>query len=63
MTIEKAQSFVDNAKITVYQPDRNNLKFLAQDGYTILNFDNVLVTAVPQKWRRKYDKYLEADEE
>lgn len=63
MTIEKAQSFVDNAKITVYQPDRNNLKFLAQDGYTILNFDNVLVTAVPQKWRRKYDKYLEVDEE
>lgn len=62
MTIEKAQSFVDNAKLTVYQPDRKNLKFLAQDGYTILNFDDVLVTAVPQKWRKKYDKYLKEEE-
>ncbi len=59
MTIEKAQSFVDNAKIVVYQPDRKNLKFLAEDGYAILNFDNVLVTAVPQRWRNKYNKYLE----
>lgn len=59
MTIEKVQSFVDDAKIVVYQPDRKNLKFLAEDGYAILNFDNVLVTAVPQRWRNKYNKYLE----
>lgn len=58
MTIEQAQEFVDQAKLTVYQVDRNNLKFLAESGYAILNLGHKLVTAVPQKWRKKYDKYL-----
>lgn len=58
MTIEQAQEFVDKAKLTIYQVDRNNLKFLAESGYAILNLDHKLVTAVPQKWRKKYDKYL-----
>lgn len=58
MTIDKAQCFVNNAKLTLYQEDRNTLKFLADTGYAILNLDHHLVTAVPQKWRRKYDKYL-----
>lgn len=57
MTLERAQTFVDSAKLTLYQQERNNLKFLAQDGYAIVNFKHELVTAVPQKWRRKYDKY------
>lgn len=59
MTLEQAQAFVDNARLTLYQEDRENLKFLASDGYAILNFDFELVTAVPQKWRKKYDQYLE----
>lgn len=59
MTVEKAQSFVDNALLTLYQQNRNALKFLARDGYAVLNMDHDLVTAVPQKWRKKYDKYLE----
>lgn len=59
MTIEKAQEFVDFAKLTVYQQERETLKFLAQEGYAVLNFDHHLVTAVPQKWRKKYDKYLQ----
>lgn len=63
MTIQKAQEFVDTAKLTLYQQDRENMKFLAQEGYTILNLDHELVTAVPQRWRKKYDKYIqEADQ-
>lgn len=58
MTLEKAQEFVDSAKLTIYQQERETLKFLAQEGYAVLNFDHDLVTAVPQKWRKKYDKYL-----
>ena len=49
MTQEQAQTFVDSAKLTLYQQDRKNLKFLAQNGYSILNLNHELVTAVPQK--------------
>lgn len=62
MTQEQAQTFVDSAKLTLYQQDRKNLKFLAQNGYSILNLNHELVTAVPQKWRKKYDQYLEVIE-
>lgn len=55
MTITKAQEFVDNAKLTVFQWDRETLKFLSENGYSVLNMDGYLVTAVPQKWRKKYD--------
>ena len=58
MTIEQAQFFVDNVKLTVYQSSRESLKFLVQDGYAVLNFQNELVTAVPQKWRKKYDRFI-----
>lgn len=58
MTIERAQQFVDLAKMTIYQEERKTLKFLAEEGYAVLNFDHCLVTAVPQKWRKKYDKFL-----
>lgn len=63
MTIEKAQELVDIAKLTIYQQERETLKFLAQEGYAVLNFDHHLVTAVPQKWRKKYDKYLQEVQE
>lgn len=63
MTIEKAQEFVDLARLTIYQQERETLKFLAEEGYAVLNFDHHLVTAVPQKWRKKYDKYLEEVQE
>lgn len=62
MDISHAQQFVDSAKLTLYQQDKNALKFLAENGYAVLSFENKLVTAVPQKWRKKYDKYLEAEE-
>jgi len=59
MTQEVAQAFVDNSKLTLYQQDRENLKFLAQEGYSIINLQHELVTAVPQKWRKKYNQYIE----
>lgn len=58
MTLEKAQEFVDNSKLILYQVNNDTLKFLADNGYAILNFNHKLVTAVPQKWRKKYDKYI-----
>lgn len=59
MTVERAQSFVNNAKLTLYQPESQTLKFMAEDGYAVLSFKHKLVTAVPQKWRKKYNNYLE----
>ena len=47
---------------TTFQLDRNTIKFLSDKGYAVLNFDNELVTAVPQKWRNKYNAYLESKE-
>lgn len=61
MTSEKAKEFIDNAKLVVFDSQRNTIKFMAKDGYSVLNFDNDLVTAVPQKWRNKYNKYLKEE--
>lgn len=58
MTLEQAQGFVDHARLTLYQQNRETIKFLANDGYAVINLDHELVTAVPQKWRKKYDKYV-----
>lgn len=58
MTIESSQGFIDNAKLVLYNTERETIKFISEKGYTVLNFDNKLITAVPQKWRNKYNKYL-----
>lgn len=63
MTQEVAQSFVNDAKLTIYQTDRGSLKYLSDEGYAILNLDGELVTAVPQKWRKKYNKYLKGEQQ
>lgn len=63
MSRQQAQLFVDTAKIIIFQPDRNTIKFLSDNGYAVLNFDNELVTAVPQKWRNKYNAYLKNKEQ
>lgn len=62
MTIETAQKFIDNAKIVIYESNRKTVKFISKDGYSALNLRNELVTAVPQKWRNKYNKYLKEEE-
>lgn len=61
MTTQKAQDFVENAKLVLYDSQRKTVKFMAKDGYSVLNLNNVLVTAVPQKWRNKYNKYLKEE--
>lgn len=61
MTADKAKEFIDKAKLVIFDSQRKTIKFMAEDGYSVLNFDNVLVTAVPQKWRNKYNKYLKED--
>lgn len=58
MTKEKAQEFVNNAKVVLYDKDRETIKFISDVVYAVLNFDNELVTAVPQKWRKKYEKFI-----
>lgn len=37
LTIEAAQSIIDHSKLTLYQPDKAVLKFIADTGYTIIN--------------------------
>lgn len=59
LTIEECQRVVASAKLTLYDRTRDTLKFINDDAYVVLNFDGDIVTAVPQKWRKKYDKYLE----
>ena len=61
MTMEKAQEYISNAKLVLYDSERKTVKFMAEDGYSVLSLDNKLVTAVPQKWRKKFDKYLKED--
>lgn len=62
MTIEQAQEYVDSAKLVFYQAENQTLKFLSDGGYAVLNLNHKLVTAVPQKWRRKYNVYLKEEE-
>ncbi|MBQ6207531.1 MAG: phage capsid protein [Oscillospiraceae bacterium] len=60
LTLEAAQSIINNNRLILYQSERKTLKFLADNGYAVLNLQNQLVTAVPEKLRKKYRDYLEA---
>ena len=59
LNLEAAQSIIDNSKLTLYQTDRQTIKFLADNGYVMLNTKKEIVTAVPEKLRKKYRDYLE----
>lgn len=59
LNIEAAQNIINNSKLTLYQTDRQTLKFLADNGYVMLNTRREVVTAVPEKLRKKYCVYLE----
>lgn len=59
LTIESSQSIINNSRLVLYQTDRNTLKFLADNGYVVLSVDGKIVTAVPEKLRKKYRDYLE----
>ena len=53
LTIEASQSIINNSRLVLYQTDRNTLKFLADSGYVVLSVDGKIVTAVPEKLRKK----------
>jgi hypothetical protein len=59
LNLEAAQGIIDNSKLTLYQTDRQTIKFLANNGYVMLNTKKEIVTAVPEKLRKKYRDYLE----
>lgn len=59
LNLEAAQGIIDNSKLTLYQTDRQTIKFLAENGYVMLNTKKEIVTAVPEKLRKKYRDYLE----
>lgn len=59
LNIEAAQDIINNSRLTLYQTDRQTLKFLADNGYVMLNTKNEIVTVVPEKLRKKYRDYLE----
>ena len=58
MNEEAAQRIIDNSRLTLYQADRQNLKFLSDEGYVIINVNREVVTIVPEKLRKKYRDYL-----
>lgn len=62
MTQENAQRLVNDAKLIVFRKSNRTFKYIADDGYCSLNENYEVVTAVPQKWRKKYDKYLKKEE-
>lgn len=59
LNLEAAQGIIDNSKLMLYQTDRQTIKFLADNGYVMLNTKKEIVTAVPEKLRKKYRDYLE----
>ena len=59
LNLEAAQGIIDKSKLTLYQTDRQTIKFLADNGYVMLNTKKEIVTAVPEKLRKKYRDYLE----
>lgn len=59
LNLDAAQNIIDNNRLTLYQTDRQTLKFLADNGYVMLNMKNEIVTVVPEKLRKKYRDYLE----
>lgn len=59
LNLEAAQGIIDNSKLTLYQSDRQLLKFLSDNGYVMLNMKKEIVTAVPERLRKKYRDYLE----
>ena len=59
LNLDAAQGIIDNSKLTLYQSDRQLLKFLSDSGYVMLNMKKEVVTAVPERLRKKYRDYLE----
>jgi len=54
----KGQKIINNSLLTVYQQNNKRLKYIAKDGFTIINHNNDLITIVPEKLRNKWVKYI-----
>lgn len=59
LTVEAAQGIINSSRIVLWQQKSNTLKFLSDSGYAVTNLQGKLVTAVPEKLRKKYLDYLE----
>lgn len=63
LTLDAAQSIIDDSVLTLYQANRGTLKFIADSGYVVLNMKKEVATAVPENLRNKYKKYLGVTED
>lgn len=59
LTMDEAQRIISSSEIVLWQPQNKTLKFLSESGYAVINIKGELVTAVPEKLRKKYKDYLE----
>lgn len=59
LNLEAAQGIIDNSRLTLYQTDKDTIKFLSDNGYAVINMKKEVITVVPEKLRKKYRDYLE----
>ena len=59
LTMDEAQSIINNNRLVLWQPKNKTLKFVSDNGYVVINIKGELVTVVPEKLRNKYKDYLE----
>ena len=59
MNLDAAQNIINSSRLTLYQADKSAIKFISDDGYTVINVKKEVITAVPEKIRKKYRDYLE----
>ena len=59
LNLDAAQGIIDSSKLTLYQTDKGTMKFISDDGYTVINIEKEVITVVPEKLRKKYRDYLE----
>ena len=59
LTIEATQEIINYNKIVLWQPQNKTLKFISDQGYAAVNLYRKVVTAVPERFRKKYKNYLE----
>lgn len=59
LNLDAAQNIINSSRLTLYQADKSAIKFISDDGYTVINVKKEVITAVPEKIRKKYRDYLE----
>ena len=59
LNLDAAQDIIDSSILTLYQVDKSAIKFVSDNGYTVINMKKEVITVVPEKIRKKYRDYLE----